>query len=148
VFNRGEHNADWEEPLLKQIKHLREMTMRAEAARAGNRLKHAVEALSVVGLQGRTKRSVQTLGINDGCRVAVSTSSRQLRTHSRRFHIPAREQTDQRRGHKQRSIQGKEPGRMRERLSRAATTAPTHPPKTRARQPPPSPHQTEPSEHA
>jgi hypothetical protein len=54
VFNRGErreHDVDWEEPLLKRIKHLREMTMRAEAARAGNRLKHAVIALSVVGYE-------------------------------------------------------------------------------------------------
>jgi hypothetical protein len=52
VFNRRkgrEHDADWEEPLLKRIKHLREITMRAKAARAGKRLKHAVAALSVVG---------------------------------------------------------------------------------------------------
>jgi hypothetical protein len=52
VFNRGEcrqQDADWEEPLLKRIRHLREMTMKAEAARAGKRLKHAVAALSVVG---------------------------------------------------------------------------------------------------
>jgi hypothetical protein len=36
VFNRGkrrEHDDEWEEPLLKRIKHLKEMTMRAEAAR-------------------------------------------------------------------------------------------------------------------
>jgi hypothetical protein len=52
VFNRGEcsqHDPDWEEPLLKRIRHLQEMTMKAEAARAGKRLKHAVAALSVVG---------------------------------------------------------------------------------------------------
>jgi hypothetical protein len=49
VFNKGERrqqDADWEEPLLKRIKHLRKMTMRAKAARAGNRFKHAVTALS------------------------------------------------------------------------------------------------------
>jgi hypothetical protein len=45
VYNRGErreHDDKWEEPLLKRIKHLRELTMRAEAARAGKRFKHAV----------------------------------------------------------------------------------------------------------
>jgi hypothetical protein len=39
VFNRSErreHDNKWEEPLLKRIKHLKEMTMRAEAARAGS----------------------------------------------------------------------------------------------------------------
>jgi hypothetical protein len=54
LFNRGErreHDADWEEPLLKRIKHLKEMTMRAEAARAGKRCKHAVTALSVIGYE-------------------------------------------------------------------------------------------------
>jgi hypothetical protein len=54
LFNRGEpreHNANWEEPLLKRIKHLKEMTMRAEAARAGKRFKHAVRALSVIGYE-------------------------------------------------------------------------------------------------
>jgi hypothetical protein len=37
VYNRGkrrEHDDEWEEPLLKRIKHLKELTMRAEAARA------------------------------------------------------------------------------------------------------------------
>jgi hypothetical protein len=51
VFNRGErreHNTKWEEPLLKRIKHLKEMTMRAEARREGKRFKHALTALSVI----------------------------------------------------------------------------------------------------
>jgi hypothetical protein len=54
VFNRGkrrEHDDEWEEPLLKRIKHLKEMTMKAEAARAGKRLKHAVTALSVMSYE-------------------------------------------------------------------------------------------------
>jgi hypothetical protein len=45
VYNRverREHDEEWEEPLLKRIKHLKELTMRAEAARAGKRFKHAV----------------------------------------------------------------------------------------------------------
>jgi hypothetical protein len=51
VYNTGkrrEHGDEWEEPLLKRIKHLKELTMRTEAARAGKRLKHAVTALSVM----------------------------------------------------------------------------------------------------
>jgi hypothetical protein len=63
LFNKGERreqDADWEEPLIERIKHLKKMTMRAEAARTGKRFKYAV--------------SVQTLGINDGCRVVGSTS--------------------------------------------------------------------------
>jgi hypothetical protein len=59
VFNRGEcrqHDDNWEEPLLKRIKHLREMTMRADAARARKQLKHAVAPLYVVGTaRGRKK---------------------------------------------------------------------------------------------
>jgi hypothetical protein len=54
VYNRGEsreHDAEWEELLLKQIRHLKEMTMRAEAARAGKRFKHAVTALSVMSYE-------------------------------------------------------------------------------------------------
>jgi hypothetical protein len=41
VYNRGErrkYDAEWEEPLLKWIRHLKEMTMRAEAERAGKRV--------------------------------------------------------------------------------------------------------------
>jgi hypothetical protein len=51
VFNRGErleHAAKWEEPLLKRIRNVKEMTMRAEAAKAGKRFKHAVTALSMI----------------------------------------------------------------------------------------------------
>jgi hypothetical protein len=48
-FPLTNHDANWEEPLLKQIRHLRKMTMKAEAARAEKRLKHAVAALSAVG---------------------------------------------------------------------------------------------------
>jgi hypothetical protein len=54
LFNRGErreHDTHWEEPLLKRIKHLRDLTIRAKAARAGNRFKHAVTALSVIGYE-------------------------------------------------------------------------------------------------
>jgi hypothetical protein len=67
VFNRGErreHNAEWEELLLKRIKHLKEMTMRAEAARAGKRFKHAVTALSVISYeagQGNMYRSLASM---------------------------------------------------------------------------------------
>jgi hypothetical protein len=52
LFNRGErceHDADWKEPVLKRIKHLKKM--RADAARAGKRFKHAVTALSVIGYE-------------------------------------------------------------------------------------------------
>jgi hypothetical protein len=58
VLNRGEqreHDDKWEEPLLKRIKHLKEMTMRAEAARAGKRFKHAVTALSVMSYESGQK---------------------------------------------------------------------------------------------
>jgi hypothetical protein len=54
VYNRGEcrkQDKEWEEPLLKRIKHLKELTMRAEAARAGKRFKHAVMALSVMSYE-------------------------------------------------------------------------------------------------
>jgi hypothetical protein len=57
MYNRGErckHDAEWEEPLLKRIRHLKEMTMRAEAARAGKRFKHEVKALSVMSYERRT----------------------------------------------------------------------------------------------
>jgi hypothetical protein len=64
VFNRGErheHDAKWEEPLLKQIKHLKEMTMRAKAARAGKRFKHAVTALSVISCEAGQKNLHRSL---------------------------------------------------------------------------------------
>jgi hypothetical protein len=70
VFNRGErrkHDDEWEEPLLKQIKHLKEMTMRAEAARAGKRFKHAVTALSVMSYETGQKHFYRTLAaMTDG----------------------------------------------------------------------------------
>jgi hypothetical protein len=70
VYNRGElreHDAKWEEPLLKQIKHLKEMTMRAEAARAGKRFKHAVTALSVMSYETGQKNLYRTLAaMTDG----------------------------------------------------------------------------------
>jgi hypothetical protein len=62
VFNRGErreHDAKWEEPLLKRIKHLKEMTMRAEAARA--RFKHAVTALSVISYEAGQRNLYRSL---------------------------------------------------------------------------------------
>jgi hypothetical protein len=58
VFNRGErreHDDEWEEQLLKRIKHLTERVLRAEAARAGKRFKHAVTALSVMSYEARQK---------------------------------------------------------------------------------------------
>jgi hypothetical protein len=64
VFNRGEqreHDYEWEEPLLKRIKHLKEITMRAEAARAGKRFKHAVTALSVMSYETGQKHFYKTL---------------------------------------------------------------------------------------
>jgi hypothetical protein len=64
VYNRGErreHDAEWEEPLLKRIWHLKEMTMRAEAARAGKRLKHAVTALFVMSYETGQKNLYRTL---------------------------------------------------------------------------------------
>jgi hypothetical protein len=64
VYNRGErreHDDEWEEPLLKRIKHLKEMTMRAEAARAGKRFKHAVTALSVMSYETGQKHFYRTL---------------------------------------------------------------------------------------
>jgi hypothetical protein len=70
VFNRGErrkHDDEWEEPLLKRIKHLKEMTMRAEAARAGKRFKHAVTALSVMSYETGQKHFYRTLAaMTDG----------------------------------------------------------------------------------
>jgi hypothetical protein len=70
VYNRGElceHDAEWEEPLLKRIKHLKEMTMRAEAARAGKRFKHAVMALSVMSYETGQKNLYRTLAaMTDG----------------------------------------------------------------------------------
>jgi hypothetical protein len=70
VFNRGEqreHDDEWEEPLLKRIKHLKEMTMRAEAARAGKRFKHAVTALSVMSYETGQKHFYKTLAaMTDG----------------------------------------------------------------------------------
>jgi hypothetical protein len=68
VFNRGErreHDDEWEEPLLKRIKHLKEMTMRAEAARAGKRFKHAVTALSVMSYESGQKPFFYDLGGHD-----------------------------------------------------------------------------------
>jgi hypothetical protein len=64
LFNRGEcheHDADWEEPLLKRIKHLKEMTMRDEAARAGKRFKHVVTALSVIGYEAGQRKLYRSL---------------------------------------------------------------------------------------
>jgi hypothetical protein len=70
VYNRGkrrEHDDEWEEPLLKRIKHLNEMTMRAEAARAGKRFKHAVTALSVMSYEMGQKQFYGTLAaMTDG----------------------------------------------------------------------------------
>jgi hypothetical protein len=70
VFNRGEwrkHDEEWEEPLVKRIKHLKEMTMRAEAARAGKRFKHAVMALSVMSYESGQKHLYKTLAaMTDG----------------------------------------------------------------------------------
>jgi hypothetical protein len=70
VFNRGkwrEHDDEWEEPLLKWIKHLKEMTMRAEAARAGKRFKHAVTALSVMSYELGQRHFYKTLAaMTDG----------------------------------------------------------------------------------
>jgi hypothetical protein len=64
VFNRRErreHDAEWEEPLLKQIRHLKEMTMRAKAARAGKRFKHAVTALSVISYEAGQRNLYRSL---------------------------------------------------------------------------------------
>jgi hypothetical protein len=70
VYNRGErreHDAEWEEPLLKRIRHLKEMTMRAEAARAGKRFKHVVTALSVMSYEMGQKNLYRTLAaMTDG----------------------------------------------------------------------------------
>jgi hypothetical protein len=70
VYNRGErreHDTEWEEPLLKRIRHLKEMTMRAEAARAGKRFKHAVTALSVMSYETGQKNLYRTLAaMTDG----------------------------------------------------------------------------------
>jgi hypothetical protein len=70
VYNRGErreHDDEWEEPLLKRIKHLKELTMRAEAARAGKRFKHAVTALSVMSYETGQKNFYRTLAaMTDG----------------------------------------------------------------------------------
>jgi hypothetical protein len=68
--NRGEprdHDTKWEEPLLKRIRHLKEMTMRAEAARAGKRFKHEVTALSVMSYETGQKNLYKTLvAMTDG----------------------------------------------------------------------------------
>jgi hypothetical protein len=70
VFNRGErreHDDEWEEPLLKRINHLKEKTMRAEAARAGKRFKHAVTALSVMSYETGQNHFYKTLAaMTDG----------------------------------------------------------------------------------
>jgi hypothetical protein len=70
VYNRGKrrkHDDEWEEPLLKQIKHLKELTMSAEAARAGKRFKHAVTALSVMSYETGQKNFYRTLAaMTDG----------------------------------------------------------------------------------
>jgi hypothetical protein len=70
VYNRGkrrEHEDEWEEPLLKRIKHLKELTMRAESARAGKRFKHAVTALSVMSYETGQKNFYRTLAaMTDG----------------------------------------------------------------------------------
>jgi hypothetical protein len=57
VFNRGErreHDDEWEEPLLKRIKHLTER-MRAEATKARKRFKQVVAALSVMSYEARQR---------------------------------------------------------------------------------------------
>jgi hypothetical protein len=56
-----EGNPEWEEPLLKRIKHLKEMTMRAEAARAGKRFKHAVTALSEISYEAGKRNLYRSL---------------------------------------------------------------------------------------
>jgi hypothetical protein len=70
LYNRGErreHDAEWEEPLLKRIRHLKEMTMRVEAASAGKRFKHAVTALSVMSYETGQKNLYMTLAaMTDG----------------------------------------------------------------------------------
>jgi hypothetical protein len=70
LFNRGvrrEQDAYWEEPLLKRIKHLKEMTIRAEAARAGKRFKHAVTALSMIGYEAGQRNLYRRLAsMTDG----------------------------------------------------------------------------------
>jgi hypothetical protein len=75
VFNRGErreHDDEWEEPLLKRIKHLKEMTMRLEAARAGKRFKHAVTALSLMSYETGQKHFYRTLAaMTDGQLIAA-----------------------------------------------------------------------------
>jgi hypothetical protein len=58
---RRKHDDEWEEPLLKRNKHLKKMTMRAEAARAGKRFKHAVTALSVMSYEPGQKHFYRTL---------------------------------------------------------------------------------------
>jgi hypothetical protein len=70
VYNRGERrapDAKWEEPLLKGIRHLKEMTIRAKAARAGKRFKHVVMALSVMSYETGQKNLYRTLAaMTDG----------------------------------------------------------------------------------
>jgi hypothetical protein len=70
MYNRGErrkHEAKWEELLLKRIKHLKELTMRAEAVRAWKRFKHAVTALSVMSYKTGQKNFLRTLAaMTDG----------------------------------------------------------------------------------
>jgi hypothetical protein len=83
VYNRCErrkHDDEWEEPLLKRIKHLKEITMRAEAARAGKRFKHAVTALSVMSYETGQKHFYRTLAaMTDGqLLAALETGSIEL----------------------------------------------------------------------
>jgi type IV secretory pathway VirB10-like protein len=66
VYNRGKHDHEWEEPLLKRIKHLKELTMRAEAKRGGKRFKHAVTALSVMSYKTGQKFFYRTLAAMTG----------------------------------------------------------------------------------
>jgi hypothetical protein len=64
VYNRGErrkHDDEWEKPLLKRIKHLRELTMRSEAARARKKFKQAVTALSVMSYETGQNNLYRTL---------------------------------------------------------------------------------------
>jgi hypothetical protein len=81
VYNRGErheYDAEWEEPLLKQIRHLKEMTMRAEAARAGKRFKHAVTALSVMSYETGQKNLYRTLASMTDGQLLVALAARSV----------------------------------------------------------------------
>jgi hypothetical protein len=101
VFNRGKrrkHDDEWEQSLLKRIKQLKEITMRAEAARAGKRFKHAeVQALSVMSYETGQKHFDRTLAaMTDGQLLAAleagsidfSISRASLPAHQPTLHTP------------------------------------------------------------